>query len=55
MQRTPLVIVEGFFSAAGPALWGNIQQHSNHELDVDSEQPPRRVIFARQVQVFRAC
>ena len=43
----PLVIVEGFLGGAGPALWGNFEKHSNFDVKLDDERPPRRVIFAR--------
>ena len=48
-ESIPLVIVEGFLSAAGPLLWGNIEEHSCHSESVDDRRLRRKVIFARYV------
>ena len=46
MDSIPLVIVEGFMSSAGALVWGNFEQHLNHDCESRGELR-RRTIFAR--------
>ncbi|EMD41878.1 hypothetical protein CERSUDRAFT_110436 [Gelatoporia subvermispora B] len=45
-EPAPLVIVEGFLGTAGPALWGNFEEHANF-ASKSVGQRNRRTIFAR--------
>ena len=48
----PLVIVEGFLGVAGPLLWGNVQEHSNHLSVLEENNVKREVLFARCVYLL---